>query len=358
MNILHVSSAKTWRGGENQIVLLLRGLKKYDIKNFLLCPIGSQLNGRMDDTLAKKIAYSKKSGISLSTAVLIGRIVKKEVIDIIHVHDSHSHTYAYLASISGNQTPILVTRRVDFRLNFISRYKYNHSRVKSVVCVSDSINNILTVDGVNNAKLRTIHSGIDLTVKKAGNSLRDELDINKGKKVLGFVGAMVAHKDPLAFVKMASLLSQSNMDFRFLMFGLEGELSNEVNKAILKSGLKDNFSVLGFVEKMENIWNTIDLLVVTSKEEGLGTIVLESFLNEVPVVSTVAGGLPEMVIHEKTGLSSSIGDTESLATNVKRIIGNEYLRKKLITNALEKVKQFDFSLMAADYVDEYKRILN
>jgi len=350
MKVLHVSSAISWRGGENQIHLLISGLNDLGIQNHLMSPRASHLLKRIDASLASKHSYVKRSGLSLTSALCLKRIVSKNDIDIVHVHDSHSHNYAISASYLGMNRPIIVTRRVDFGIGKLSRFKYNHRRIHSIVAVSEAVKKIMRYSGVT-SDIKTIYSGVDLSIKITCEEKR-----SKRKKVIGFVGAMVAHKDPITFVKLAHFLNEKNDEYSFLMAGVEGELKTDVLHEIEKYKLNDCIKVVGFVENKNKIWEYIDILVVPSSEEGLGTVVLEAFSLGIPVVSTTAGGLPEIVIHEYTGLTSPVRDIDSLVKNIERIFSDIKLSTKLKADAKKFVKRFDFKTMANKYLEEYNRI--
>ena len=120
MKILHLSSATTWRGGENQIILLIRGLRELNVKNYLLCAKNSLLEARAKDLNVKIISYRKKGGLSLSTSLFLQKTLQKYPIDIVHVHDIHAHNYAWISALLGSSVPVVVTRRLDFVLKWHS----------------------------------------------------------------------------------------------------------------------------------------------------------------------------------------------------------------------------------------------
>ena len=81
-----------------------------------------------------------------------------------------------------------------------------------------------------------------------------------------------------------------------------------------------NILLTGFRTDIFEVFPELDILLFTSKEEGLGTTVLDAFACEVPVVATAGGGIPEMVIHQKTGWLAAIGYAEQLAEGVEQIL--------------------------------------
>lgn len=96
---------------------------------------------------------------------------------------------------------------------------------------------------------------------------------------------------------------------------------------------------------------------MTSNEEGLGTSVLDAFLAGPAVVATAAGGIPEMVIHERTGLLAPVGDATALAIQIERLIKNGELKKQVVSGAAEKVKHFSKEATASKTFAIYQEVL-
>ncbi len=103
---------------------------------------------------------------------------------------------------------------------------------------------------------------------------------------------------------------------------------------------------------------SLDLFLMTSTTEGLGTSLLDAMLCEVPIVATRVGGIPEIVIHDKTGLSSKAKDVRDLAKNCKKILEDDELRARLVRNAKEQVlKDYTDEQTALKTLKHYKNIL-
>ena len=361
MNVLHLSSALTWRGGENQIQLLIINLQKLGVLNFLFCPLGSQLTSRLESLNVEQINYKKRSGLGIRSAILLRGAVRKLSIDLIHVHDSHSHNYACINALLGDSTPIVVTRRVDFKLKPFSRIKYNHPCIKKIVCISRAVQKVLRKGGVFKNKIITIHDTVDtgISLNQKGK-LRATQAIDEKQKVVAFVGALAEHKDPLTFVRMCAELVKYNNDYPiyFVMIGEDYGMKKVIEKAILDFELGKVIELTGFINNMHYVWPDIDVLVVTSKEEGLCSTVLEAFVYGIPVVATSAGGLKELVLHEKTGLLTQIGDKNGIAKEVRRILNDLSLREELKNNSKKWVRKFDCLHQASAYHRVYKEVLN
>ena len=94
-----------------------------------------------------------------------------------------------------------------------------------------------------------------------------------------------------------------------------------------------------------------------SKTEGLGTSLLDAMACKLPIVATEAGGIPEIVINGKTGLTAAIGNHEELAKLILKIIENPSIAKTLSENAFSFVKKFDRKMTAELTLEVYKEII-
>ena len=182
MKILHLSSEKTWRGGEQQIAyLILESLLK-GIQTHVICRKGTEFETWCKKNNIQHLSVSFANELDLISVFKIKKYCVTHRIDIMHAHSSHSHALGLFSKLFGNPAHFIVSRRVDFpiRDNWFSKYKFNHSSVLKYVCVSKAIEIILSKDLLNPEKSVTIHSGID-TQKFEGvinkHTLRTEFNI-------------------------------------------------------------------------------------------------------------------------------------------------------------------------------------
>jgi glycosyltransferase involved in cell wall biosynthesis len=121
-------------------------------------------------------------------------------------------------------------------------------------------------------------------------------------------------------------------------------------------GLDNYVTFAGFRKDVPRILASGDIFLLTSKEEGLGTSLLDAFLAQIPVVATDAGGIPEIVRHMDTGLLAPVKDSEKLAEHVKLLIADEFLRGLVVKQAHDFVQYFSKSRMASKTLDVYRNV--
>jgi len=123
-------------------------------------------------------------------------------------------------------------------------------------------------------------------------------------------------------------------------------------------GLGEHIRFLGKQDAVEELMAVADIFLLTSEKEAFGLAALEAMACEVPVISTNAGGIPEVNIHGVTGFVSEIGDVEDMAKNAISILSNENTLEEFRRNALAQAKGFDIINVLPIYEDYYEEIIN
>src|SRR3954471_19621200 len=135
---LHIDTARTWRGGQNQVLLTVNGLREIGHRAALVAHPDGELRRRAAEGL-ELIPLAPRAELDLSAAWRLARLVKRLRPDVVHAHDAHGVAMASLAlSLGGGaQSPVLVAaRRVDFHLRRNSFSRWKHRQVDCFICAS------------------------------------------------------------------------------------------------------------------------------------------------------------------------------------------------------------------------------
>jgi N-acetyl-alpha-D-glucosaminyl L-malate synthase BshA len=120
----------------------------------------------------------------------------------------------------------------------------------------------------------------------------------------------------------------------------------------------ENIKFLGKQEQMEDILPIADLFILPSEYESFGLAALEAMAAEVPVISTNAGGLPEININGYSGYMSNVGDIEDMCKNALAIFKDEATTKQFKANALAQAQKFSIANIVPQYEQLYHRLIN
>jgi len=363
VNILHVSTPTTWRGGEQQAAYLAIALKMSGINQLVLCPAESVLSAKMKEAHIPVSTYSSRGLLNLKLARRITTLCGENKFDIIHCHDSHAHSAAVLsAAVFNNKVPMIVSRRVDFPVsgNFLSRWKYNHPAVKKILCVSEMIRTITAPAIKDPSKLMVIYSGIDLSrynTPATDRKLITELHLSPSVRLVGNISALADHKDYPTFLNTAADLCKEYNDIHFIIAG-KGPEEEKIRAMIRELKLHEKVHMLGFRQDVVSVMQSLDVFLMTSATEGLGTIILDAFAAGIPVVATRAGGIPEMVEDGVTGLLAEPGDVTALKNAVLRVLNESASAQRLITNARLRVQDFSYESTAERTLKVYSAVID
>ena len=152
------------------------------------------------------------------------------------------------------------------------------------------------------------------------------------------------------------LLINEKIPARLLLLG-DGPERSFIESEARKNSAFDTIKFLGKQEQMEDILPIADLFLLTSEYESFGLAALEALAAEVPVISTNAGGLPEIIIQGNCGFMSDVGDVEDMCKNALFILRDKETHDRFKANALLQAKRFDIDNIVPQYEKLYQRLI-
>src|SRR2546429_1813525 len=343
---LHIDTARTWRGGQTQVLLTVNGLRALGHRAALVAHPDGELRRRAAEGL-ELIPLAPRTEMDLSAAWRLSRVVKRLAPDVIHAHDPHGVAVAALALSLGasskgprGRSPALVaSRRVDFHLkgNSFSRWKYR--QVDCFIAASEAIRQLLVGDGVPAEQTVTVHEGIDVDHVLAAPpvNVHEAFFLPHGAPVVGNVAALVPHKGQRYLVDAAHLVVREIPDARFVILG-EGELREHLQKQIHEHHLEKHVLLPGFRVDVLGGIKGFDLFAMSSVTEGLGTSLLDAMACGRPIVATTAGGIPEIVEDDVNGLLVPPRDAHALAEAIVRLLNDAQARQRMGDAGLARVR--------------------
>ncbi len=328
---LHVDTARTWRGGQNQVLVTLMGLRALGHRTMLVANSQGELRQRAAEGL-DLMPLAPRTEMDLSAAWRLSRLLKQLKPDIVHAHDPHGVAMAALAlsmSTAAVKPPLVAARRVDFHLrnSALSRWKYR--QVDCFICASEAIRHILISDGIPAGRAVTVHEGVDLDRVAAAPPARlhEEFWLPHDAPIVGNVAALVAHKGQRYLIEAAALVVRQVPDARFIIAG-EGELRPNLERQIKDHRLDKHVLLAGFRPDVLSLHKSFDIFVLSSTTEGLGTSLLDAMASSKPIVATKAGGIPEVVDDGVTGLLVPPKDHQALAHAIVTLLKDARLRQE------------------------------
>jgi L-malate glycosyltransferase len=358
LRVLHVSDARSWRGGEGQVLLLCRGLAGRGIDQAVVVQPGCPLEQRAGTEGIRTIPVRMRGELDLLAVLRLKTLLRTGRYDIIHAHTAHSHSLALLASAGSRRTRLVVSRRVAFpiRKGIASTLKYRFGK-PHFIAISGFIRSVMIDGGVEAAHIDVIHSGVDLR-KFDGvvpdRSKRSAMGIGETAFVAGTTAALTSEKGIDDLVCSAAFVLRRFPHAVFVIAG-DGPMKSRCRELAEEAGIGSQVLFMGFRNDIGEILSVMDLFVLPSRMEGLGSSVLDAMQMGLPVVASSAGGIPEMVADRKTGLLFPPGNVEALAACICSVIERPDMARSMGDAGKEAVRAFNYELMAERTLELYVR---
>lgn len=364
LSVLHVNTEKTWRGGEQQTLYLLNGLRERNIPILLVAKRGGEMAERAKKAGHEVVEMRMRGEVDVTVPARIRKLIKRHRVTMLHAHTSHAHVYVQLAAATmGKSRPgVVVHRRVDFsifRRSFLglNKIKYLYG-VDRYVTVSRAIKRVLERDGLPSDNIQVVHSGIDLRridqAPERREALREEFEVPDDCALIANVAHCADHKGQVYLVEAMPEILKAHPNVRAAIVG-DGELRESLMERAKELEVFDKMIFPGFRNDVPSILKALDIFVMPSHMEGLGTSVLDAMAARLPVVGTEAGGMPEMLEHERNGLVCPVRDSGAIAKNVCRLLADPEWGKGLGRAARETVEaSFSTDSMVEGNIRVYK----
>jgi glycosyltransferase involved in cell wall biosynthesis len=358
--VLHVDLERGWRGGQQQVAYLVEHLAALGVENRLAVRAGEPLA-----RLARERGWPLVEVGSLWAAgVRLAGLARRESIAIVHAHSAGAQNLGLLVGLLAPRVRLVFVRRVDAHRSpgLFSRWKYATARVERWIAVSERVREVLIEDGVAPERIARVYSGVDAGRYRrppdpaAAARTRLTLGIEPEAFLVGNVGALVERKDQATLIRAAALALARVPNLRVVIAG-EGPLRLELERLIARLGLGGRVKLLGHHDALGELYPALELFALSSRMVGLATSALDAMAVGLPLVVTAAGGLPELVLHERNGLVVPPEQPEALAEALCRMAGDAELRRRCGAANRERAEIFSARAMAEATVQVYRGLL-
>ncbi|MBN1868563.1 glycosyltransferase [Candidatus Sumerlaeota bacterium] len=361
LRVLHLDTGRSWRGGQNQVLSLCRGLHDAGIAQWLVAQPGSALSRRAAEAGIDVVERAMRGEMDFFSSRWLKGLVSRSGVHLVHAHDAHAHALAWGATRNLPSVVPVVSRRVDFPVSnhFLSRRKYLDPRVR-YLAISNGVRDVLIRGGVSRDAITVVPSGVDpnrFSYDVPRSRLRREFEIPDDGRIVGTVGSLADHKGHRYLIEAAALVASEHPDVRFFIVG-DGELRRDLEERIRRSGLEKTVRLTGFREDVETFLAGFDVFALSSHLEGLCTSVIDAMLFALPVVATRTGGVPDLVRDGETGLLVEPRDPAALAQGILTVLDDRNLAARLGEAGRSRARnRFTAEAMVAQTLESYARFL-
>lgn len=339
---LHIDTAKTWRGGQSQVMYTVLGLREIGHRAALVAHPDGALFRRMSEGL-DLIPLAPRHEIDLAAAWRLSRVIKQLRPAVVHAHDPHAVAMAATAlSITAPtpKPPLIASRRVEFTIakNSFSRWKYN--QCEAFIANSGAIRDRLVADGIPRRKIRVVNEGVDVEriVRLHAANVQAAFFLPTHAPVVGNVAALVPHKGHHHLIDAAALVVREVPDARFVIVG-DGELREALEHQIHHKHLERHVFLAGFRTDVLELTKGFDLFTMSSVSEGMCTALVDAMAASKAAVATTAGGIPEVMVDGETGFLVPPRDHRAMAQKIVQLLKDDGLRARMGEAALRRARE-------------------
>ncbi|RZJ63917.1 MAG: glycosyltransferase family 1 protein [Flavobacterium sp.] len=364
MRLLQVTASKGWRGHEQKIIYLYEAFRDFGYveDQWIVCVKDSEIYHVAKSKGMQVFALDFTGEYDLKFAKELKKIADEQRADIVFIHNSESHTIAVLSSLLyGLKLPLVLCRTLIKRVdtNFLRKWKYNYKGIKKIICVSQPVVDVLKYAVNDHSRLCVVGSVTDIHkfTHQPSGILRKEFNIPEDYKIIGNIAAYTGMKDLFTWVRTVAELVKRGVKAKYIIIG-DGPMEAEIKGLAKELRVENEIIWAGFRKDIPQVLPEFDLFLFTSNNEPTGGVLLESYACRVPIVAANAGGIPEVVVDNETGLLAEVGNPVSFADKVQQLLYNEELRKKFTDNGYQFLKDnFTKEVIAKKMFDELNEVL-
>jgi len=345
---LHLNTARSWRGGERQTLLLLEGLRREGHAASVVCPPGSPLAKRAHTSGIPVHEIPLRGELDLSSAMKLRRLIRQLKPQILQLHTAHAHSTGLLSRLGlGTRPAVIVQRRVDFSIHRsgtpgLTRLKYQLG-VDRYIAISHKIAEVLQSDEIDPQRIRVVHSGVPPLPEptRSAEELRNNWQLGTEAPLLGAIGALTSHKGHRHLIEAMALLRPRDPAAQLVLIG-EGEEAQTLDAVAAQQGVADRVHRIGFEEDVSSWLHALDLFIHPSLDEGLGTSILDALGARRTVIASAVGGIPEVIEDGVTGRLVAAADPRQLAEVIDELLDDPAAAADLAT-AGQQLQEHKFS---------------
>lgn len=362
LKVLHLASEKTWRGGENQIRLLMEGMRAKGHEPFLAADPDSEILRRLGQKFPS-IAVPMGRLAWIAAVVKLDRFCRRNGITTIDAHSSKAHDLGLGLVALDRHRQLVVHRRVDYPVGKPNApFKYRSTMVAKYVAISQAIAKVLESAGIAPERIVTVRSAVESTPHEnvnrdeARKAMRNLLGLKPEALLFGNTAALSEQKGYGYLMEACSLLRDQGVDFHCVIAG-DGPLRDRLEAQRITLQLDHHVSFLGFIKEVPEFLAALDVFVMPSIDEGLGTAALDACHSGCAMIVSDVGGLPEIITHEQSGLLVPPRNPAALAAAMARMARDPALRERLALAATAHVQEeFSVGGMVDGNLNVYKEL--
>lgn len=366
MRILHISSIRTFGGGERHLVDLTRGLTERGHEIFVALRPSNEWQERLNFLPPENIFHASiRNSFGVFSARRIARFINEKNIEIIHAHAARDYIPASLVCRLTKGAKFVLTRHVLFPLKPFHRLTLTN--LTRAVAVSAAVETSLQKIFPKN-KIEVIPNGINIENlneedrRTARGNFCALHNIPPESGIVGTVGELKELKGQRDFVLAAHEIAKRDAKAFFVIVGKDNSVNQqfrrELKRLVKIFNLESRFLFLDWIEDLPKLFGALDVFVSASHSESFGLAILEAMANNTPVVATETEGAKQLLRNNETALLVPVKEPVKLAEAVEHLLKDTEKRETFAGKARVFAREeFSLDRMIEETENLYKEIL-
>lgn len=361
-SLLHTEWSKGWGGQEIRILAESRAFRERGVNVIIATQPDATLYNKALEAGFTIAPVRMHKGLNFGAVAKLVKIIRENKIDIVHSHSSVDHRLAGIAArLTGR--PIVRSRHLSTPIKRSPLSKALYTKLADKVITSGEFirDAMIEHNGMPPNHIVSIPAGTDIdqfSLKRDLPNVRGNFGINESDFVVGIVGVLRSWKGHADLIHAAIRARQRIPHLKLLIVG-EGPQRPAIEKMIDETLSSDFIHLTGHQADPAAFMKAMDIVTLPSyANEATSQVLPQAMAMFRPVISSNIGGLPEVVIHEKTGLLVPPHSPEKLANAIVYLYENPSLRNELAAQGhLHILKRFTFKGMIDNTQHVYEELL-
>ncbi len=366
MNILELCLSPDYGGLEIHMRDFSRWMTtKNEAALYLALQENSHLSKELADLKVPTLSFSNKAAkFAPMKAHKLSKFIQENNIDLVHVHWKYDLPLVALTKIFCKRSFKFVhTRQMNMPgKKFDPYHHFIYGKMDKFIAITKYIEKQAKENlPIAKEKIIQIYYGVkvpEYVSRQCTDKLKQELNI-KGDFVVGLLGRISEYKGQHLLIEAIEILKKENVKIYAWIVGstFEPDYFSRLKKMVVEKELINQIHFMDFYENPIELMRCFDTVVLTTRNETFGLVLIEAMHAGVPVVGSNAGGVPEIIDHGETGLLFESGNAQDLAASLKKLYYNKALCKHIASSGKQKALQlFDLDKQYGKVLEIFDRL--
>jgi glycosyltransferase involved in cell wall biosynthesis len=358
VRVLLVDLETAWRGGQNQALLILKGLLARGHEAELVAAQDSAMGERAQES-GVHVHFVSRGFFRVPAARKVHELVRGGGFDLVHANEAHAVSAVWLAG-AHKRLPFLISRRVGYPIGNSRASRARYEAAARIIANSKWVAEQATSSGAPREKLTVVYEGAEippLFSQAQRRAARARWGISGDTPLLGCVGVLLPDKGQEWLIRSLAELRKEFPGAKLLLAG-DGPCLAKLEALAQELGLAEAVLFPGFVKDVESVYAALDVFLLPSFFEALNNSLLAAMAYEIPSIAFNKGALGEIIEDEKSGLLVPGPDVGEICCAVRTILKDRVLAASLGKEGRRRVEEnFSAEHMIDGMIRVYEEVL-